>query len=94
MDALSRAVDGIGGFERRGIESLLGETPQMHAREEIKHILIERKLRRWCGIAQCPLLDLRCPPWRARKNFWRLCRKYPEVAARLGLTVLSVFGRL
>jgi hypothetical protein len=50
-----------------------------------------KKMRRWQAVATCPLLDRSCPPARARKNFWRLYKKYPEIAARLGLTATSVY---
>jgi hypothetical protein len=63
----------------------------VHARPQIREILIERKMTRWCRIAQCPLLDPRCPPARARRNFWRLCARYPEVMQRLGYTATSVY---
>jgi hypothetical protein len=63
----------------------------MHAREELRPILIAKKLKRWHGIARCPLNDVRCPPSRARKNFQRLARKYPEIAAELGLDELSMY---
>jgi hypothetical protein len=66
--------------------------PQMHAREAIKHILIAKKMRHWQMVARYPLFDLRCPSWRARKNFWHLRARYPEIAAKLGLTELSVYG--
>jgi hypothetical protein len=41
-----------------------------------------------------PLFDPKCPPSRARKNYWRLYARYPEIAAKLGLTVLSVYDPL
>ena len=63
----------------------------MHARPQIREILIERKLKRWCMVAQCPLLDPRCPPARARRNFWRLCKAHPDTAKRLGYTATSVY---
>jgi hypothetical protein len=63
----------------------------MHARPQIREILIERKLKRWCGIAQCPLLDPRCPTARARRNFWRLIKAHPQTAQRLGYTATSVY---
>ncbi len=63
----------------------------MHARKQIRDILIAKKMRHWCAVAKCPLLAPRCPTWRARKNFWHLWRKYPDIAARLGLGELSVF---
>ena len=56
-------------------------------------IPIAKKMRRWCDIARCPSLDRRCTPGRARKNYWYLWRKYPEIAAKLGLHQWSVFER-
>jgi len=63
----------------------------MHARPLIKEKLIEQKLLRWCRIAKWYPLDRRCLPVRARKNYWRLCARYPEVMLRVGLSVTSVY---
>jgi hypothetical protein len=64
----------------------------MHARPEIREILIIKKLRRWQLIARYPFVDKSCPPARARRNFWRLCAKHPEIAIRLGLSATSVYA--
>ena len=66
----------------------------MNARQEIRQILIAKKLRHWSMVARFPLFDPQCPPSRARKNYWRLYARYPEIAARLGLTELSVYDPL
>ena len=66
----------------------------MHARPQIRDILIAKKMRRWSMIARCPLIDPSCPPSRARKNFWRLCSRYPEILAKLKLSELSVYEPL
>ena len=63
----------------------------MHARPHVREILISRKMRRWCLIAKCSLIDPSCPPWRARKNYQWLCAKYPEIMQRLGLNEFSAF---
>jgi hypothetical protein len=63
----------------------------VNGRPHIREKLIERKLLRWNRIAQWYPLDPRCPPARARKNYWRLCARYPEIMRRLGLTELSVY---
>lgn len=63
----------------------------MHARLEFREILIERKRKKWYSIAQSYPLDRRCPPAQARKNYWRLCAKYPDVMRRLGLNPASVY---
>ncbi|MDQ1405440.1 MAG: hypothetical protein QOG55_1069 [Acidobacteriaceae bacterium] len=64
----------------------------MNARPEIRQRLIEIKIARWCRVAKYPSLDPRCPPSRARRNFWRLISKYPETAEKLRLTAVSVYG--
>jgi hypothetical protein len=63
----------------------------MQARPTLRALLIRRKLLRWRDIARCPLLDRKCPPARARRNFWRSIKKYPEIAAELGLSEISVY---
>jgi hypothetical protein len=48
-------------------------------------------------VARCQLLDPKCRLARARKNYWRLYARYPEIAkiaARLGLTPSSVYDPL
>jgi hypothetical protein len=44
----------------------------------------------WLMVARTPLINTKCPTWRARRNFWHLCRKYPDLSQRLGLDELSV----
>ena len=63
----------------------------MHARPQVREILIAKKMRRWCLIAQHPFVDRGCPPARARKNYARLCARYPEIMQRLGLHEFSAF---
>ena len=58
----------------------------MNARKEIRDHLIAIRMRGWFDIARCPLINTKMPTWKARKNFWSLCRKHPEIAARLGYT--------
>jgi len=53
------------------------------------NVLTEIKMVRWCSIAKWQ--PHRCPPVRARTNFWRLCARYPHVTQRLGLSELSVY---
>ena len=66
----------------------------MRARKQVRDYLIAQKMLHWCAVAKCPLFDSRCPTWRARKNFWHLWRKYPEIAARLRLNEMSCFSPL
>jgi hypothetical protein len=63
----------------------------MHARPEIKEILVANKLRRWILLAKYSFVDPTCSPARARRNYWRLLRAYPEIGARLKLSETSVY---
>jgi hypothetical protein len=58
----------------------------MRARPEIVPHLIASRMKRWLDIALCPLVDIRVPTWKARKNYRALVRKYPEIAAALSFT--------
>jgi len=58
----------------------------MNARKEIRDHLLAARMKRWLDIARCPLINTKIPAWKARKNFWSLCRKHPEIATRLGYT--------
>ena len=64
----------------------------MHARPEVKRILVAKRMKRWYSIARCPLLDLKCSTARARRNCLRLMAKYPEIAEALKLTVVSLYS--
>jgi hypothetical protein len=63
----------------------------MHARPQVREILIRKKMQRWLMIARYPQVYPHCPVWRARKNYRRLCAKYPEIMQQIGLTDLSPF---
>ncbi len=63
----------------------------MNARPEIKEKLIEQKMLRWCRIAKWYPIDRRCPPTKARRNYWRLCKSHSHIMRRLGLSELSVY---
>jgi hypothetical protein len=41
-------------------------------------------MRHWLDIAQCPIINIRIPTWKARKNYRNLVRRYPEIATALG----------
>jgi hypothetical protein len=63
----------------------------MHARPQVREILIGKKMRRWWLIAQHPAVDWSCPTWKARKNYARLCARYPAIMMKLGLNQFSAF---
>ena len=63
----------------------------MNARRQIRDVIIAQKLRRWARIARYPHVDPTCPPSRARRNFHRLYARYPEIAAKIGMTATSVY---
>ena len=71
------------GKERK---ALLEEIEKMHARPEIREILIAGKLKRWALIGQHPHAYPNCSSARARRNFSRLFSRYPQIAKRLGMT--------
>ena len=56
----------------------------MRARPEILPYLIAARMRRWLDIARCPLMNIRVPTWKARRNYRALVRRYPEIASALG----------
>jgi hypothetical protein len=53
--------------------------------------LIAKKMKHWWVVAKCRLIDPTCPTWRARKNYARLCARYPQIMQRLGLNEFSAF---
>jgi len=63
----------------------------MHARPEVKELLISRKMTRWALIGRNPHAYPSVSPSRARRNFSRLCSRYPQIAQRLGMTVTSAY---
>ena len=64
----------------------------MNARKPIRDAIITKKFWYWKDVAKHPSrYSTSCPPSRARKNFWRLCVRYPEIAAKLGLNEGSVY---
>jgi hypothetical protein len=65
----------------------------MNARPQVRQILVAQKMMRWCRIAKYPSVDRSCPPARARKNYSRLCAKYPEIMTRIGLHQFSAYER-
>jgi hypothetical protein len=63
----------------------------MNARPQVREILIAKKMKHWWVVAKCRLIDPTCPTWRARKNYQRLCARYPHIMTKLGLTEFSAF---
>jgi hypothetical protein len=63
----------------------------MNCRQEIRGHLLAEKMRFWLMVARTPSIKPHIPKWRARKNFWALQKRHPELAKRLGLTAASVF---
>jgi hypothetical protein len=63
----------------------------MHAKPQLTQILITKKLRHWYLVATRPFVDRSCPTWRARKNYQRLCNKYPKSVSKLGLNQFSAY---
>jgi hypothetical protein len=63
----------------------------MHARPEVREILISHKLRRWASIGRCPAAYPNFSPARARRNYSRLYARHVELARHLGLTAVSAY---
>lgn len=63
----------------------------MNARKAIRDAIIRKRLWHWKAIALNRSVYGSCLPSQARKNFWRLCARYPEIAADLGLNEGSVY---
>jgi hypothetical protein len=64
----------------------------MHARPQVRDILVAQKLRHWSLVARHNFVEPSYPRAKARKNYWRLFRRYPEIAQRIGLHEWSVYG--
>jgi hypothetical protein len=62
----------------------------MRARPEIRDFLIASKVKRWKTIALNPLAFGGYSVSQARRNYWKLCARYPEIVKKLGLTESSV----
>jgi hypothetical protein len=62
----------------------------MRARPEVRDFLIAFKIRRWKTVALNPLAFGKYPVTQARKNYWRLCARHPEIMSKLGLSATSV----
>lgn len=63
----------------------------MNARTEIKDALLVQRMKHWLDIARCPLINTKVPTWKARKNFWALCKRHPDLAQTHGYGPTSVF---
>jgi hypothetical protein len=66
----------------------------MNARPQIREHLLARKLQRWALIGRYPSGHHNTSVARARRNFARLLARYPKIAERLGLTIVSSFPPL
>ena len=64
------------------------------ARPQLREHLLARKMNRWALIGRYPSGHPSTSVARARRNFSRLLARYPEIAERLGLTMLSSFPPL
>jgi hypothetical protein len=59
----------------------------MNGRQRVREAIIAMKMTRWSLIARHPAVYRHYSSARARRNYWRLLSRYPEIARRLGLTV-------
>lgn len=63
----------------------------MNARPQIRERLLAIKMERWARIGRHSSAYPNISPARARRNFARLLAKYPDLANRLGLNVVSAY---
>jgi len=64
----------------------------MNARKAVRDAIIRKKMLFWKTAAQTPHFSKStCLPSRARKNFWRLIDRYPEIAAGFGFDAGSAY---
>lgn len=66
----------------------------MRARPQVRQHLLAAKMKRWAQIGRSPSTYSNYQSAQARRNFARLLAKYPEIARRLGLDILSAYPRL
>jgi hypothetical protein len=66
----------------------------MRARPQVREHLLARSMQKWALIGRYPSGHPNTSVARARRNFARLLGKYPHIAERLGLTMLSSFPPL
>jgi len=62
----------------------------MNARKVVRQSLIRKKMLHWKVIA-CRASGDNGTARRARKNFWRLCARYPEIMMSFGWDEGSVY---
>jgi hypothetical protein len=74
-------------FRRNSAE----ENRKMHARPEIRELLLAKKLQRWALIGRNPHAYPNISPTRARRNYSRLYARYPEIAQKLRMTAVSAY---
>jgi len=79
---------------KAGFGAIPEEIEKMHARHEIREILIAQKMKRWAMIGRHPSAYPNCSPARARRNFLKLLARYPELARHLNLGVASAYPPL
>lgn len=63
----------------------------MRARPEVKRILISERLRKWAMVGRRPSAYPNISATRARRNYARLCARYPDIARSLGLDATSAY---
>jgi len=63
----------------------------MNARKPIRDAIIRKRILHWRNAARTPSVYKDISPTRARKNFWRLIGRHPDIARRLGVDEASVY---
>ena len=64
----------------------------MNARSAVRDAIIRKKILHWKAVAlNASYYKDVCTPSQARKNYWRLCSRYPEIMLKLNLHEGSVY---
>lgn len=58
--------------------------------EEVKKVLLEKRMKRWLSILRCGFADKRSA--RARRNLVRLAVRHEAIARELGMTVAVIYS--
>jgi hypothetical protein len=49
-------------------------------------------MRKWLSVLRYPVAYPKCRPARARRNLLRLAARHPEVAGKLGISVVGIYA--
>jgi hypothetical protein len=90
LDQVARSTELPSLLEKFGCNSA-EENRKMHARPQIRELLLAKKMQHWALIGRNPTAFPNVSPTRARRNYSRLYARYPEIAQKLRMTAVSAY---